>query len=104
MPHDYNKVYPPNPASQNNGINYSATPLDLELLAILYQANQPADLQLWDGNFSSISLFSTDKFLDGNAKNITCSLQRIATFIKQRPLGDKDGQNIAQISRFGFIA
>ena len=46
MPHDYNEVYPPNPASQNNGINYSATPLDLELLAILYQANQPADLQL----------------------------------------------------------
>jgi len=78
--------------------------LDLESSAIPYQANQPVDLQLWDGNFSSISLFGTDKFLNGDAKNIACSLQRIAIFIKQRPLGNKDGQDIPQISGFSFAA
>jgi len=58
------------------------TPINLESSAILYQANQPADPTLWDGTFSSISLFGTIKVLEGNAKNIACSLQRIATFIK----------------------
>jgi len=33
-----------------------------------------------------------------------CSLQRIATFIKQRPLGNKDSLDIPQISNFGFAA
>ena len=62
--------------------------------AILYQANQPADPMSWDGNFSLISLFGTVKVLEGDAKNIVCSLQRITTFIKQRPLSDKDGLDI----------
>jgi len=104
VPHDHNKAYPPNSVPQDNGINYLATPPDLEPSVIPYQANQPADLQLWDRNFSLIFLFGTDEFLDGDAKNIACSLQRIATFIKQRPLGDKDGQDIPQISGFGFAA
>jgi len=59
---------------------------------------------LWDSNFSSISLFVTVEVLEGDAKNIACSLQRIATFIKQRPLGDKDSLDIPQISDFGFAA
>jgi len=104
VPYDHNETYPSNPAPQNNNINYLATLLDLEPLAIPYQANQPVDPQLWDRNFSLISLFGTDEFLDGDAKNIACSLQRIATFIKQRPLGNKDGQDISQISRFSFAA
>ena len=104
MPHNHNEAYLPNSVPQDNSINYSATPLDLEPSAIPYQANQPADPQLWDRNFSLISLFGTDEFLDGDAKNIACSLQRIATFIKQKPLGDKDSQDIPQISRFDFAA
>jgi len=59
---------------------------------------------LWNSNFSSISLFGTVKVLESNAKNIACSLQRIATFIKQRPLSDKDSLDIPQISDFGFAA
>jgi len=59
---------------------------------------------LWDSTFSSISLFGTVEVLEGDAKNIACSLQRIATFIKQRPLGDRDGLDIPQISDFGFVA
>jgi len=52
------------------------------------------DPTLWDSNFSSIFLFGTIKVLEGNAKNIVCSLQRIAIFIKQRPLGNKDSLDI----------
>jgi len=59
---------------------------------------------LWDSTFSSISLFSTVEVLEGDAKNIVCSLQRIATFIKQRPLGNRDSLDIPQISDFGFTA
>jgi len=59
---------------------------------------------LWDGTFSSISLFGTIEVLEDDTKNIACSLQRIATFIKQKPLGDRDGLDIPQISDFGFVA
>jgi len=59
---------------------------------------------LWDGNFSSISLFGTVGVLEGDAKNIACSLQRIITFIKQRPLEEKDSLDIPQIFDFGFAA
>jgi len=89
-----NKVITPNLTTHTTGTNLATTPPNLELSVILYQANQPADPMLWDGNFSSISLFGTVEVLEGNAKNIACSFQRIATFIKQRPLGEKDGLNI----------
>jgi len=46
----------------------------LEPLVISYQVNQSADLQLWDGNFCTISLFGIDKYLESDARNITCSL------------------------------
>jgi len=60
--------------------------------------------QLWNRNFCSVSLFGTSEFLTGDAKNIACFLQRIATFIKQRPLGNRDSQDIPQISGIGFTA
>jgi len=40
--------------------------------------------------------------LEGDAKNIICSLYRIATFIRQRKLKDKTVENIPQIVEFGF--
>jgi len=89
VPHVHNEANSPTPLPHVNGTNYSVSPLDLEPLAIPYQANQPADPQLWDRNFNLISLFGTDEFLAGDT-NIACSLQKIATFIKQRPLGDKN--------------
>jgi len=57
-----------------NNTNNTSFPSDLEPSVISYQANQPADLQLWDGNFSPVSLFGIDEFLTGDAKNIVCSL------------------------------
>jgi len=60
----------------NNSINNLASAPDLEPSVIPYQANQSVDPQLWDGNFSLVSLFSTDEFLTDDARNIACSLQR----------------------------
>ena len=91
---DQNKEIIPDPATHTTSVNLATTSPNLEPLAIPYQANQPADPMLWDGNFSLISLFGTVKVLEGDAKNIVCSLQRITTFIKQRPLSDKDGLDI----------
>jgi len=99
VPLDQNKTH-----THVNDTNPSATTPSLEPLAILYQADHPADPALWDGNFSSISLFGTVEVLRGDAKNIACSLQRIATFIKQRPLGERNSSDIPQISNFGFAA
>jgi len=70
------------PTLQNNSTMNIQTPLGLESLAILYQTNQPANLQLWDGKFASIFLFSINKYLTGDAKNIMCLLYKIVTFIK----------------------
>ena len=73
-------------------------------MVILYQANQPADPQLWDGNFFSISLFGVDEYLEGDAKNVMCSLLRMVAFIKQCLLGNRIAKNILQISEFEFMA
>jgi len=40
------------------------------------------------------SLFGIDEFLAGDTKNIACSLQRIATFIKQRLLDNRTAIDI----------
>jgi len=54
----------------------------LRSLAILYQENQLADSDLWDGIFASILIFGVDQYIKDDAQNITCSLYRIASFIK----------------------
>jgi len=69
--------------------------LGLELLVILYQANQPADPQLLNSNFCSILLFGIDKYLAGNAKNIICPLLRMGMFIKQHPLENRTAEDIS---------
>jgi len=50
---------------------------------IPYNANVPADPSLWDGNFTATSLFSTNEFLNSDINNITCSLKRMACFLRQ---------------------
>ena len=63
-------------------INNVSLSSGLEPLVILYQANQSTNLQLYNGNFASISLFDTNEHLASNIKNIAFSLLRVATFIK----------------------
>jgi len=54
----------------------------LKSSTIPYFVNQLVDLQLWDSSFCPISIFGINKYLEGDAKNITCSLYRIAAFIR----------------------
>ena len=63
-------------------VNNTCVPQDIETTAIPYLDNQPVDSQLWNGNFCLISLFGIDIYLEGNTKNITCSLLRIMAFIR----------------------
>ena len=58
-------------------------PQGLESTAISYVDNQPTDLLLWDSNFCSIFIFSRNKYLEGDVKNIAYSLSRIMIFIRQ---------------------
>ena len=93
-------MYIPYGNDNNNMLSFP----ELELLVILYQDNQSVVLQLWNSNFAPISLFGTDKYLVGNTKNIMCSLLRMAAFIKQQPLGNRNTKDILQIADFGFVA
>ena len=73
------------------------------MAAIIYAANQPADLQLWDSNFCPILIFDMNEYLEDDAKNIMCLLLRIVAFIRQHKLENKTTENISQISEFGFV-
>ena len=76
-------------------INNMSTPQGIEPSVISYSVNQPVDPQLWDSSFCLISLFGMNKYLEDNAKNITCSLYRLVSFIRQRKLKDKTAENIS---------
>jgi len=71
---------------------------------IPYSANVPADPTLWDGNFTATSLFGTNEFLNSDINNISCSLQRMACFLRQRNLEGRNGNNIKQLDPFGQSA
>ena len=43
-------------------------------MVIPYSTNIPIDPSLWDSNFTAISLFGTNEFLNSNIQNIACSL------------------------------
>jgi len=74
----------------------------MEPSVIPYQANGPADPNLWDGNFAPISLFGIDKFLKDNAKNIACFLQKMVVFFKQQSLVDRDIYYFPQLQKISY--
>ena len=45
-----------------------------------------------------------NEYLEGDTRNITWSLFRIAAFIKQQKLENKIVEDILQIAEFGFVA
>ena len=90
-----------NPAS-NGDTNTSTEPSPPTVIP--YSANVPADPSLWDGNFTATSLFGTNEFLHSDVRNMACSLQRMACFLKQRSLNGCNGNNIAQLELFGESA
>jgi len=84
---------PPQNEEASKSVTAPVTPT-----AIPYEANSPADPNLWDGHFGSVSLFGTNEFLQNDARNISCSLIRIAQFIRQRNISDRDGNTITQLN------
>jgi len=94
-PHVYNEVVPIDSSQP------APSTLPVPPSAIPYEANMPADPNLWDGHFGPISLFGTNKFLQSDAHNMSCSLIYMAEFIRQRNITDCDGNKIPQIDSFG---
>jgi len=92
----------PQPSKKTNSLSTTTYPIGTSV--ILYSTNILADPQLWDGNFTVTSLFRTNKFLTGNVNNIACSLQHIATFIKQRSIHKKDVNSFLQLQEIGLAA
>jgi len=84
--------------------NINTSPEPSPPTVIPYSANIPADPNLWDGNFTATSLFGTNEFLQSDVRNMACSLQCMACFLKQRSLEGRDGNNIPQLELFGESA
>jgi len=76
-------------ASQIHENNNLSDFQSLEPSVVFYVINQPVDPQLWDSSFCLISLFRMNEYLEGDSKNITCLLLRMAAFIKQHRLEEK---------------
>jgi len=81
--------------------NFNIFPEPSPPTVISYSTNVPAGPSLWDGNFTVISLFGTNEFLQSDVCNMAYSLQCMACFLKQRSLEGHDGNNIPQLELFG---
>jgi len=100
-PHAPHKDAPNEPSPADN---FNMPPEPSLPMVIPYSTNVLADPNLWDGNFTATSLFSTNKFLQSNVRNMACSLQHMAYFLKQQNLVGHDSNNIPQLELFGELA
>jgi len=98
VPH---KDAPNNPILSNN---FNTSPEPSLPMVIPYSANVLANPNLWDGNFTAMSLFSMNEFLQSDVHNMACLLQCIACFLKQCSLEGHDGNSIPQLELFGESA
>jgi len=62
--------------------NFNTSPEPSPPTVISYNANVPANPNLWDGNFTATSLFGMNEFLQSDVRNMACSLQHMACFLK----------------------
>jgi len=85
-------------SSITGNIDISTEPSPPEVIP--YSANVPADPSLWDGNFTATSLFGTNEFLNSDINNVMCSLKRMACFLRQRNVKDRDANSIRQLDPF----
>jgi len=73
MPHAPHEDTPNKPSPADN---FNMSP-ELSLPTVIpYSANVPADPNLWDGNFTATSLFSTNEFLQSDVRNMACFLKQ----------------------------
>ena len=70
---------------------------EFETSSISYTANQLADPNSWDDEAHSISIFSTNDFININTANITTLLHRISIFIRDRCLNSRSKKDIPAI-------
>jgi len=70
---------------QSEGVNNNNTNIcllqDVINIQLPYDVNQVTEQDSWDGNFHSISLHSTLKYLSSNSKNIKEFLHRMTKYI-----------------------
>ena len=71
---------------------------------IPYDKNLPADPMLWNGSLAVVSLFGTKELFNQDAANLIESLQRAATFIRQRSLAGGNPNTVTQLTSFGGAA
>jgi len=76
----------------------------LESNALLYSTGQLVEPNLWNGTMLSISLFSTNEFMNIDINNISTSLLKIANFIQNRSIKNDSNKNITDITGFGQAA
>ena len=69
--------------SCSQDIDTFTTILNIKSVVTPYSDNQPTDPNLWNGSFSSTSIFGVNESLGKDSRNIVLSLQRIRMFIKQ---------------------
>jgi len=74
------------------------------MILLPYSVNQLADpsLSLWDDSAHPISIYSLNKCLETNVNNITMSLNRIVSFVRNRFLNGKMEKDIPHIAGFGY--
>ena len=86
-----------------NQLNTSQ-PQGLETTSIPYSVNQPVDPSLWDDSVHLISIYGLHKCLETDANNIATSLNRIASFVRNRFQDGKPEKDILHIAGFGYAA
>ena len=88
------------PISQDQGM-VNNTESNLDSLAISYNDDQLANLNLWNGLFALTFLLGVEKFLSSDAQKITSFLLRIEIFIQQHFLNDKPAKNFLELIDIG---
>ena len=99
-----NNIFPTYVKNDTNNNTSRTQPHSPKSTSIPYSSLQPANSDLWDSNFNSISLFETLKKIDNNLKNIKLLIQCIAVFISERYFKNNRKEDIPSLSGFGQAA
>ena len=70
-------------------------------IQLLYDPNAPMKPNLWDGNFHSISLHSSIKYLVLDSKNIKDSLNFIAKYINNKQVNPARANDLEDLNGIG---
>ena len=71
---------------------------------LLYDVNQALDPESWDGNFRTISIYSSMEHLASDISNIKESLERIQKYILNKTIESNNANNIKDLESFGKTA